>query len=474
MDLNLDVLAPFQEGLHDAAESEVLSEGARLVRQANLETFRTKLRENWLEGNQGATDALQKAQTDLETAKAANRRVLEEGQRWMKAHALQPDDRSIWSEEMKTMMEGGLFCPIDCDPDDVRTPPAEINRTYVSMLKKLQEGSLSEMPILSTEFYKTAKGGGTDATEGPQGYYDNLGPEAKKMAQLLWALKVHKGEQRMHAGTWVKTQDSTVPPWAGSLKLTAQQLEALERRTHFGENNEDPCDPVLFTQEDVEAQIRAGHRPAPDDITGVFWASNNEGNWYRRTRTWTLPALVHVYGHRYPFRFIYAAWCEMPITIPSHQRGKDAPSRRESRVLNFKMWASEAKSFVQLAGVPEPTSKEEWSELFREMGRFMATKSFLVHTPPCVMQMEVQPVHDSKDALRFRAQCDERITLPLSAFDDYPEIQNQILASIPQGSMLDIKVNWRCNVPHVWAAAVPESQAAALYLKIPGCRCPRP
>ena len=58
-------------------------------------------------------------------------------------------------------------------------------------------------------------------------------------------------------------------------------------------------------------------------------------------------------------------------------------------------------------GLDKPTDKEEWRRVLREMGTFLATKTFLTNCPAPVMEMPVAPVHDSKEAMRFRAICDE-------------------------------------------------------------------
>eukprot|EP00435_Cladocopium_sp_Y103_P028221 s2216_g7.t1 len=68
----------------------------------------------------------------------------------------------------------------------------------------------------------------------------------------------------------------------------------------------------------------------------------------------------------YTFKEIYSAWSQMPITLAAH----------------------------------------------KEMGRFLATKTFMTNCPAPVMEMPIHSLHDSKEALRFRAICDERITLP--------------------------------------------------------------
>ena len=63
----------------------------------------------------------------------------------------------------------------------------------------------------------------------------------------------------------------------------------------------------------------------------------------------------------------------------------------------------------------------------------------------------VAPVHDSKEALRFRAVCDERITLPLSSLRAFDSVYTKLVAGLSKSSMVEIKVNWRCNVMTGWS-----------------------
>ena len=430
VDQNMEVLGPLQEGMQEAADSQIMSKGVELLRRTNLETLREKLKTSLLEGQRTTVEAIESAQTSLTEAKEANKRVQEQGQAWMQKYTLVPEDPSLWPEEFKTKMEQGLFCPVDADLDETRLPPADLTRRYLAFLVTLSQNKyvppprlLSEMPKLNVEMATSTQGSpGAPGPETSGAGYNQLTPEAEKLAMLTWALKFHKGEQRMHAGVWRRTEDIAPPAWALQLKLTVDQLGALERRTHVEQYMEDPMDPVLFNQDEVDKQISEGQRPAIGDIQGVFWADGANGKWRRETRTWDLPSLVHVYGHRYSFRFIYAAWCQMPIALPQHRRGKDAPtSATATRAKAFEVARKEAKAFVKLHGM-EPESKADWVLIFKEMGRFLAAKSFLSNCPAPVMSMPIQPLHDSKEALRFRAVCDERVTLPLAACAEHPEV----------------------------------------------------
>lgn len=43
-----------------------------------------------------------------------------------------------------------------------------------------------------------------------------------------------------------------------------------------------------------------------------------------------------------------------------------------------------------------------------------------------------------------------RITIPLSALKEFPDVYQKLVGQIPQSAMVEVKVNWRCNVLHSW------------------------
>ena len=119
-----------------------------------------------------------------------------------------------------------------------------------------------------------------------------------------------------------------------------------------------------------------------------------------------------------------------------------------------------------LHDLPVPSSDLEWKQLYREMGSFFAAKVFLSRTPQVVMDLPVADVHDSKEHLRFRAVCDERITLPLKAFADFPEIYNNLSASLGQQAVVEVKMAWRCNTEQWWTARLRPEYAGPIYRKL--------
>ena len=76
------------------------------------------------------------------------------------------------------------------------------------------------------------------------------------------------------------------------------------------------------------------------------------------------------------------------------------------------------------------------------------------------MDLPVADIHDSKEHLRFRAVCDERITLPLKAFSDLPEIYNNLSAFRGQQAVVEVKMAWRCNTEQWWTARLRPECAA--------------
>ena len=104
---------------------------------------------------------------------------------------------------------------------------------------------------------------------------------------------------------------------------------------------------------------------------------------------------------------------DLPITLAAHKRGAKNATTNNQRRDDFRQIQKEAKDFVVLHDLPVPTSDLEWKQLYREMGSFFAAKVLLSRTPQVVMDLPVADIHDSKEHLRFRAVCDERITLPL-------------------------------------------------------------
>ena len=225
VNLNLHVLGPLQEGIQAVPDSSIFSRGVDLLRRTNLEKLREKMKESLLEGESHTIEAITQAQTSVEEARLANKRIQEQGTEWMKKYALRPEDPSLWPEEFKAKLERGLFCPIDIDDEADHLAPPEINSQYLDFLGELNRGKrtfppqlLDEMPALAQSFMTPAP---ADDQGGQTMGMNELAEDAKKVAMLTWAMKFHTGEQRMHAGCWRKIDEVNPPDWALKIKLNA-------------------------------------------------------------------------------------------------------------------------------------------------------------------------------------------------------------------------------------------------------------
>ena len=162
-------------------------------------------------------------------------------------------------------------------------------------------------------------------------------------------------------------------------------------------------------------------------------------------------------------------WNQMPICISGKRRGEDTAAIKEKKHREIQQRNHTLRDmgrFLKVIGVPFPKSNEDIKTLYREMGSFLAASVILAHTPLEVMNMPEAGIQDSKEQMRFRAVCDERISLPLSAFKDHGDIYQKLAARLGQQSMLEVRVAWRCNHPLWWVAVADDSVAPDLYRKL--------
>ena len=95
------ILAPLQEGMQALPAEEVANEGARALSKVNLERFKAKLRDQYLEGK--GVDASQ-ALADAMEAQEANKRGHHELN-----HTLHPLEVSAWPDDLRQALERGLL-----------------------------------------------------------------------------------------------------------------------------------------------------------------------------------------------------------------------------------------------------------------------------------------------------------------------------------------------------------------------------
>ena len=145
----------------------------------------------------------------------------------------------------------------------------------------------------------------------------------------------------------------------------------------------------------------------------------------RRSRPWTLPTLLGIYGHQFSLKQLWYAWENLLIAVKRHsrrgQRGGGTQGAQE-RVVERKKIQKETMDFLEQMQLPKPTLVEEWRLIWREVGNLLAAKHFISHTPVPVMDLPVAGVVDSKEQLRFRAMCDERISFPFEELRPFEDV----------------------------------------------------
>ena len=111
LDNEMAILAPLQEGMQALPSEEVANEGACALRKVNLERFKPKLRDQYLEGKGvDASQALAEAMGSIQEAQEANKLN----------HTLKPLEVSAWPDDLRQALERGLFCPLKLDdPEDI-------------------------------------------------------------------------------------------------------------------------------------------------------------------------------------------------------------------------------------------------------------------------------------------------------------------------------------------------------------------
>ena len=204
-----------------------------------------------------------------------------------------------------------------------------------------------------------------------------------------------------------------------------------------------------------------------EDMIHAFWARGNEHfSWRRECMTWHLPTFLALYGNKHTLRTLYNYWCDLPIALTKDYRGKNASeSATAQRQKNWHQAQRLTVDFLKSTGIPHPETTEEWKTIVSEMGKWMAMSAIHSHTPAAVMELPVSATRDSKEAMLFRALCDERITLPAELFRDTPI--HERIERLYGGGIIEARRYWRCNTEHFWTAKVTDTWlTSALYHKL--------
>ena len=150
--------------------------------------------------------------------------------------------------------------------------------------------------------------------------------------------------------------------------------------------------------------------------------------------------------------------------IQRSRRGQGETAKEHQA--NLQKTKEEVQQFLDGNNLGRPQSRAEWRQCYRELGKFLAMRAFLTNTPQVVMEIPVAPITDDREHMIMRAICDERISLPLDAFKDHPDVYQQIVDILLPDQLMDVKVAWRCNTTQYWHAEVDAAAAGPLYAKL--------
>ncbi|CAE7814291.1 MKK3 [Symbiodinium sp. CCMP2592] len=477
----LDVIVEMQAGAQSVDEAK----GASILRQLDTEKLRSLLKRNYLQGPGNQGEEFFSAQTTLEEAKASNKRMQDEGSQ--RSQLLRPvaDSIDTWGTQLRAALEMNVFNPEsplkEMELDDIEAMKERYMNTKFLLNQSrnpFPASLLQELPTLAAlqrEGERVARDSGEGLSSTGAFGPEEQSPEAVlgvpvgsvefQILRLKRIIELHMGEQRMIGGKWKQLPGTLeAPTWAKPLPEGEKLM--LEMRTHPCSFRQPFFEPIALTMEEIEAQVAMGTRPPLNKI-GPFHAEG-EGNthWQKEVQTWDLVSLFSCFGHTYSARHLYAVWSHLPITIRAHKRGAKNKEQNLQRRADHRELMKEAKEFVILHDLPVPTTNQEWKQFYREIGSFFAAKVFINRTPQVVLDLPVADIHDSKQHMRLRAVCDERITLPLKAFRDFPEIYNSLSHSLGQDSVVEVKMAWRCNTVQWWTARLKPEYAGPVYRKL--------
>ena len=285
-------------------------------------------------------------------------------------------------------------------------------------------------------------------------------------------LSKEKGVIRLAFGGWKLVPGPYKEPWWVHMlhEPTKEELEALEKQTR-------PCTDAWFTrppysEEVLKEQVEKGWRPSIDSIKKGFWAEipgasgpeESMRHWQREVSTWDLPGLLSAHQHSWSLKDLWNYWTSLPmISKPKTGTSKATKDKgNKARLEQFIEAKRTARTLLEELGLPVPKRVEDFIHIRRAVGKFLAASSFITRNPIVVMELPVQPGHDSKAMLRERVICDERVTLNKNMFSHMPDIWDKISRTIP-GNTVDVTVFYRCNTELWWVAKVEDADLRASF-----------
>ena len=133
-----------------------------------------------------------------------------------------------------------------------------------------------------------------------------------------------------------------------------------------------------------------------EDIQQGFWApSDKQGTdgfyWQREVSTWDFPRLVSKSASRYSLKDLWDYWCSLPkVTKPkvgSSKKGKER--NQKDRLQSYLQSAQVTKDVLREMDLPFPPVISDIRAMIRQVGKLIASKTFLTRTPQVVMELPI-------------------------------------------------------------------------------------
>jgi len=170
------------------------------------------------------------------------------------------------------------------------------------------------------------------------------------------------------------------------------------------------------------------------------WKEVKDMRWVRAIQVWNLPQFFQDYGSHFTAKDLYSAWRYAPVIVPARRRG-DKRKHRQAKSETKSQTIEVAKSILEKHGIQMPKTTSERTFLYKLIGEFLATKTFVSHTPDFLLKLPIIPGHDSKDQMMWRCQFDERITIPISSL---PEKIKSVFSK-SASTWVTVETHYRCN-----------------------------
>ena len=383
------------------------------------------------------------------------------------------DMDDLWFPQVQQVLESNALMP-SVMVDFLSTDGLTVARTlhmdmkmYIKNKGNPCPGSLllEEVPETPLDFWEA-----TEAAEAPARSGESNASLATRFPRTAWSARSQswtlststpKGKSAFGVESGRRNGRSSTSPWHVGDK--PGQLANLERCTRpYGAQGEFHH----FTKTELEDQVNHGLRPSTDTIQKLFWAPGLEGSncfWHRAVySTWNFPSLCHRLAHQNTLKEIYAIWQQMPLAMEALSRGQHSAEKSKNKLQRHLTIKKEVKTFVQELGIQGSPLRHRLLETPVQGDGQVPGGAIVPHAHPFLCDgAPPADIHDTKSHMRERAICDERISLPLSAFRELDTIYTKLTALVgTQEAMVEVKVNWRCTNVIWWCSLVDDEEVA--------------